>query len=293
MTIAKRLYITLLLTSLLAVNAQAQLLYAISGNNAEDKSYILATNRLCDITFLDSIPNLFKVYGRCNKIITEMALYDFETTNVLKQAALLPDSISLQQEYTSEELQTIDNGLRTNLNLSIDKVGRMKPSYLTELYRNELLTKWLNYDPNRSSEVFFQTVAATTYTPIYALDDVGETLYMLFDREPFQWQCKELLSIIEYPEREIRLEKNLLEAYKMGQLTQIAYDIQAPDNRSTHSYSDYTVYCQRNKEWVKRLKTYLTEGKAFICLDAVYLGGEKGLLAQLRAAGYKVKPVNK
>jgi uncharacterized protein YbaP (TraB family) len=44
---------------------------------------------------------------------------------------------------------------------------------------------------------------------------------------------------------------------------------------------------------VKRLTPYLREGKAFITLNAIYLGGEDGLLAQLKAAGYRVRAVNR
>lgn len=288
-----RRHIVLLAVFLLSVNSYSQLLYEISGNGVAAKSYLFATNRLCQISFLDTIPNLFKIFSRCDKVITEMAMYDFETVNALKVAAVLPDSLSLLEQYSEDEMATIDKALRANIELGLDKLGRMKPSYITELYRNELLSKWLDYDANTGSEVFFQTVAAQTGIPVYALDDMGETLYMLFDKEPFHWQCKELLSIIEHPEREVKLEKSILEAYKMGQLTQIAYLIEAPDNLSTHSYSDYVVYCRRNAVWVKRLKPYLAEGKAFICLDAACLGGEKGLLAMLRAEGYKVKAVNK
>lgn len=292
MTLIRR-HIVLLTVCLVSFNAYSQLLYEISGNGVAAKSYLFATNRLCEISFLDTVPNLFKVFSRCDKVITEMAMYDFETVNALKVASILPDSISLSGQYSEDEIAIIEEGLRVQAGLDFGKLGRMKPSYLTELYRNELLSKWLHYEPDVSSEVFFQTVAAQTEIPVYALDDMGETLYMLFDREPLHWQCKELLSVIEHPEREIKLEKSILEAYKMGQLTQIAYLIAAPDNLSTHSYSDYIVYCRRNAVWVKRLKPYLAEGKAFICLDAAYLGGEKGLLALLRAEGYKVKAVNK
>ena len=116
---------------------------------------------------------------------------------------------------------------------------------------------------------------------------------MLFDREPFHWQCKELLQIIEYPEREVRQERILAEMYRMGRLTDMSYQILSPDNQSTQSYSDYQIYAARNKEWVKRLRPYLVNGGAFITLDAIYLGGEKGLLEQLRAAGYRVKSVNR
>ena len=272
---------------------QAQVLYQISGNGCRGKSYLLATNALTDIRFLDTIPNLFKVYGQTDKVITEFAVEDYEAIAALRKAALLPDSVRLQNFYTEEEYHQIDEALLLTLGMGLEALGRMKPSHITELYRNELLKKWADYDENRSSQHFFEAVAQQQSKPIYGLDNLGETLYMLFDREPFDWQCKQLLNITEYPEREVKLEKQLSELYRMGRLLDMVYLLSGPDNLSTHSYSDYQVYAKRNKEWAKRLAPYLKEGKAFITLDAVYLAGDKGLIAYLKSAGYKVKPVNK
>jgi len=271
----------------------AQVLYRISGNSAVAPSYILATNRMMDMSFIDTIPNAFKCYAECNKVITEFAIQDYEAIATLRQAALLPDSVQLRNFYSNEQFQEIDQALRINLNMGLDKLGRMKPSYLAEMYRNELMKRWLNYDENRSMETFFEKVALQSNIPVYGLDDVGETMYMIFDREPFHWQCEELLKVVEYPEKEVRFERSILEMYKYGRLTDMAYFVQSPDNQTSLSYSDYQVFAKRNKEWVKRLHTYLKEGKAFITLNAIYLGGEDGLLAQLKAAGYRVKAVNK
>ena len=272
---------------------QAQVLYRISGNSAAAPSYILATNRTVDMTFLDTIPNVFKCYSACNKVITEFAMQDYEAIAALRQAALLPDSVRLQNFYSDTQYQEIDEALRINLGMGLDKLGRMKPSYLTEMYRNELMKQWLAYDEERSMETFFEDIAAQSNKPVYGLDNIGETMYMIFDREPLHWQCQELVKIIEYPEREIQLERTLCDMYRYGRLTDMAYAVKAPDNSSTLSYSDYQVYAKRNKEWVKRLRPYLVEGKAFITLNAIYLGGEDGLLAQLKAAGYRVKAVNR
>ena len=272
---------------------QAQVLYQISGNGCRGKSYLLATNALTDIRFLDTIPNLFAVYGQTNKVITEFAVEDYEAIAALRKAALLPDSVRLQNFYTEEEYHQIDEALLLTLGMGMEALGRMKPSHITELYRSELLKKWAGYDENRSSQHFFEAVAQQQSKPIYGLDNLGETLYMLFDREPFDWQCKQLLNITEYPEREVKLEKQLSELYRMGRLLDMVYLLSGPDNLSTHSYSDYQVYAKRNKEWAKRLEPFLKEGKAFITLDAVYLAGDKGLIAYLKSAGYKVKPVNK
>ena len=278
---------------LVGSGGQAQVLYEVSGNSVRSKSYVLATNKLVDITFLDTIPSVFKCYSRCDKVITEFAMQDYEALAALRQAALLPDSIRLTSFYTQQEYKDINDALLLTLGMDLDKLARMKPSYLTEMYRNELLKQWLGYNEERSMETFFEHIASESGKVVYGLDDVGETMYMLFDREPFGWQCKELLHIVEYPERETRIERELLTMYKYGRLTDMAYLIKSPDNQSTISFSDYQVYARRNQVWAKRLQPYLREGGAFITLNATYIGGEDGLLACLRKAGYRVKAVNR
>ena len=276
-----------------AIPARAELLYEISGNGAKAKSYLLATNRFVDMTFLDTIPNVFKCFGRCKSVVTEFAMQDYEALAALRQAALLPDSVKLSNFYTPEEYTYIDNSLKINLGMGLDQLCRMKPSYLTEMFRTELMKQWIGYSEERSMESFFENVAAQRDMPVIGLDNIGETMYMLFDREPFHWQCKELLKVIEYPEKEVQQERTLKAMYLDGRLSDIAYQVEGPDNTTSISFSDYKVYTQRNQQWVKRLKPILTNGEAFITLNAIYLGGEKGLIEQLRAAGYRVRPVNR
>jgi uncharacterized protein YbaP (TraB family) len=275
------------------MSIRAELLYEISGNGAKAKSYLLATNRFVDMTFLDTIPNVFKCFGRCKSVVTEFAMQDYEALAALRQAAILPDSVKLSNFYTPEEYTYIDNSLKVNLGMGLDQLCRMKPSYLTEMFRTELMKQWIGYSEERSMESFFENVAAQRDMPVIGLDNIGETMYMLFDREPFHWQCKELLKVIEYPEKEVQQERTLKAMYLDGRLSDIAYQVEGPDNTTSISFSDYKVYTQRNQQWVKRLKPILTNGEAFITLNAIYLGGEKGLIEQLRAAGYRVRPVNR
>lgn len=286
-------YILIVLLSLFLVPATAQVLYEISGNGAKAKSYLLATNRYTEMTFLDTIPNVFKCFGRCRKVVTEFAMQDYEAIAALRQAAILPDSIRLANFYSESEYKLIDNNLRIRLGMGLEQLCRMKPSYLTELFRAELMRQWLGYDDAKSMDSFFESVAVERNIPVVGLDDIGETMFMLFDREPFHWQCKELLKVIEYPENEVKQERMIRQLYKNGLLTDIAYQVEGPNNNTSISYSDYKVYAQRNVQWTKRLQPYLAEGGAFITLDAVYLGGEKGLLQQIRKAGYRVRPVNR
>ena len=281
------------LLSLFLVPTKAQVLYEVSGRSAKQKSYILATNRLVDMQFLDTIPNVFKCFSKCKKVVTEFAMQDYEALAALRQAAVLPDSVKLSNFYSESEYEYIDNTLRINLGMGLDKLCRMKPSYLTEMFRTELMKQWLQYDEQHSMESFFESVAAERDIPVVGLDNIGETMYMLFDREPFHWQCQELLKVIEYPENEVKQERAIRDMYRNGRLADIAYQVEGPNNKTSISYSDYQVYCRRNKEWVKRLQPMLTQGGCFITLNAVYLGGDEGLLEQLRSAGYRVRPVNR
>lgn len=291
---SKRRYIVVLLfCALCFMETQAQVLYEISGRSTKQKSYVLATNRLVNMQFLDTIPNVFKCFSKCKKVVTEFAMQDYEALAALRQAAVLPDSVKLSNFYSESEYEYIDNSLRINLGMGLDKLCRMKPSYLTEMFRTELMKQWLKYDEQHSMESFFESVAAERDIPVVGLDNIGETMYMLFDREPFHWQCQELLKVIEYPENEVKQERTIKEMYLNGRLADIAYQVEGPNNKTSISYSDYKVYCQRNKEWVKRLQPLLAQGGCFITLNAIYLGGEKGLLEQLRSAGYRVRPVNR
>ena len=289
----RNIILTILLVVLGSVTARGQLVWQISGNGALDKSYLFATNKLTDISFLDSIPNLFKVYTKCDKVITEFVMLDYEAIAALRTASLLPDSVRLMNFYTEDEYKEIDGALMATLGMGLQQLGRMKPQYLTEMYRTELFKQWAGYREDRSSEHFFEGVAQQQGKPVHGLDEIGEAMYMMFDREPFHWQCTELKKVIEYPEREVKQEKILRDLYKQGRLLDISYQVKGPDNQTTISFSDHKVYCDRNRTWVRRLEPYLREGKAFICLNAIYLGGEDGLIAQLQATGYRVKPVNK
>ena len=288
-----RYIVICILYSVLCTSLQAQLLYEISGKGSKSKSYLLATNRYVEMTFIDTIPNVFRCFGRCNKVLTEFTMQDYEALAVLRQAALLPDSIVLRNFYSEDEYRLINNTLLVNLGMGLEQLCRMKPSFLTELYRTELMKQWLGYDDQKSMETFFESVAVERNMPVIGLDAVGETIYMLFDREPFHWQCTELLKVMEYPENEVKQERAIRDMYRNGRLTDISYQVEGPNNNSSVSYSDYQVFCQRNEQWVKRLQPYLTQGGAFITLNAVYLGGEKGLIEQLRKAGYRVRPVNR
>lgn len=273
--------------------AHSQLLWQISGNSVNSKSYLLATDLLTDATFLDSIPNLFKIYSHCNRVVTEMVYSDTIMQKAILQNAVLPDTVSLRTLYNTKEYEQLQEAVMLYLKIPLKQIEKLKPVYINELIRQQLFQDYTDYQPNHSSDNFFQSIAKQTGKPIVGLDNAGEAVYMLFEREPLQWQVAELLRTISHPEKEIKQQQEITRFYQQGQLNEISYQVAMPDNQTSISYSDYKMYCSRNREWVKKLTPLLKEGGQFIVLNSVFLGGEEGLIAQLRKSGYKVKPVNK
>ncbi len=283
--------ISILFAALPPVNAQ--LLWQISGNSVESKSYLLATDMLTDAAFFDSIPNVFRLFNSANNIITEMTYTDSLLQKAILQNALLPDSLTLKKLYSNKEYNEIRQAVEQYLQIPITQIERLKPVYINELIRQQLLRRWAGYQSDRSSDNFFQSLCQQTNKTLTGLDNTGETIYMLFEREPIEWQKAELLRIVRNPEKEIKQQKTISTFYVNGKLNEIAYQVSMPDNQTSISYSDYKTYCERNREWVKKLNPYLKQGGQFIVLNCIYLGGDDGLISQLRKAGYKVKPVNR
>lgn len=238
------------------MNLLLAILFAISGNGVDARSYLLATNRYVDFTYVDSIPGCFKAFGRCDKVITEFAIPDHEMIAAMR---------------TME----------------------FKPSYMYSAVRDSIMAHRLGYDPSRTMESFFQLVAADKGMPVHGLDNVGETLYMLFSRNDEEYQDEMLSKLMQYPEDDVDLEREVLSHYRAGNLFDIVYAVTSPNNKATFGYRDYQTYAARNLVWAKRLRPYLKSGKCFITLNALYLGGEQGLIAALKAEGYKVTPVKK
>lgn len=282
------LYITF---TFLSLSVQAQLLWEVSRNGLHQKSYIFATEKLIPISFLDSIPQLYECYAKCPVVITEMQL-NAETRDQLMKAATLPSGQSLQDFYSPQDYQHIDSVLTQELQINFLQLARVRPIFLTELYKNELYKRYLDFQEEKSSELFFQLVAIEQGRKIVALDNAMETLQMTFYRKNLDTQARDLLQLINHPHLEVQQAERICQLYKRGLLYDIAYAIQAPSNKTSINYSDYTFIKQRNQRWIPQLHVWMKGQSCFIVLNAAYLGGEEGLLQLLRQEGFRVKRVN-
>ncbi|QZA76684.1 TraB/GumN family protein [Deefgea tanakiae] len=101
---------------------------------------------------------------------------------------------------------------------------------------------------------------------------------------------------------EAKLEQNftkIIAAYQQQDLDKVKQLLQdetiamEPKEREWYKKWRLQTISQRNKVIVERLKIPFEKGDSFVGISAAQLPGKDGLLAQLRAAGYRVTPVTK
>ncbi len=270
---------------------RGQVLYEISGNGLPSRSYIFAECKWVSTTYLDSVPQLLKSYGHCQQVVVECFLNTADAATQMQRMAQLPDTVNYKDLYTSERYQLINQALFNRLHIGLEQLGRMRPSAIGELFLNALYKEELGYDEQRSMENFFPFIAIEQGNDILSLDNLEQTMQQLFYREPLHYQTEELYNMIVYWDREVAVVRELIAAYRKGELADMSYIVRSPENKSTMSFSDYQVWSSRWSRWVKTLGEYMSQRSSFVVLDARYLGGDKGFLQALRSAGYKVKAV--
>ena len=287
----------MLLLLVLAVTAhtavKAQLLYEISGNGLKQRSYLFAQYPLTDVSFLDSIPNLLKAYGRSEALVLETAFNNIDAQEAIAMAASMPDSINYGDLLTTTQYELLDRTLYERTHLTLEQLGRIRPVALGQMLLEQLYARNMRYDERRSAENFFQKVASQQNHPIIGLDNREEALHILFSREPIEHQAQDLMNLITNPERELAQARELIRLYRDGRLTEMVYTIRTPENRTFISYSDYLAYSRRNTRWAEQLSVLMQQQSCFVALNAIYLGGDDGLIQKLRRAGYKVKAASK
>jgi uncharacterized protein YbaP (TraB family) len=52
------------------------------------------------------------------------------------------------------------------------------------------------------------------------------------------------------------------------------------------------LLADRNRDWIAKIGEMAKEKKSFFAVGAGHLGGEEGVITLLKAAGYKVTPIN-
>lgn len=298
----KKIFIVLSLL-LLAVGAQAQLLWKVSGKDLTKPSYIVGTYHLAPASFADSIPGLAAALAASEQVYGELDMSEMQDPAKLalvQQNLMLPEGQTFAGLFTAEQLTRVNALLKEVMGVDMSnpmvaaQLEHLKPAALSTQLQVLLCMKIRpGFDPQNLFDGYFQKKAAEQGKPVGGLETIEFQTRVLYGGKSAERQAEELLCFVDHQEFQQQSLINLLNAFFSQNLEGIskAMDEKLGNSCDATAEEENALIYDRNAAWAKALPAIMQGKSTFLAVGAAHLPGERGLLQLLRQAGYEVTPV--
>lgn len=282
------------LTAVIATAAHSQLLWKVTDSNSGKTSYVFGTHHFAPLSLLDSIKGLDAALQNADKVYGELDM----------QAAMDPSALmGMQQMMMAPADSTIDKVLTTkqlaDLNMAWAKYGTdqiplnalyvLKPAGLSTQLAALMSAKVLpDINVGQGIDNELQVRARKAGKQVAGLETMEFQTNMLLG-DPISKQAEDLVETIEDIDAEAGKLVRLTNAY----LAQNYKDIETICAESVlkNPESAEKMIISRNNNWMKQLEPEMKNTNLLVVVGAGHLVGDKGILNQLKQAGYTVTPV--
>lgn len=276
------LSLTLLCVGVLGI--QAQLLYKVSKDSVDQKpSYIVASHRL-----LNPMGTITQV-GELRNALTNTDQIYFEVNkgayaNSLNDAKKLENGKKLLSLLTPVQQTKLNAFLKKYMEVDFrssyvqKKYGDLTPAALQEDLEQLLFVAnhMGQYDPTHTFDQYFEAQAKANNETIGSLSDIDSYINATYKKD-LKEQTAKLVSFLENESTELAKLNKAVDAYGAKDLDVVS-----------QAAADQVDKALLNT-WTEKIKTVMAEKPTFFVIDAANLGGQEGILQQLRQAGYTVE----
>lgn len=300
-----RKIVSLLLLVLVASATNAQLLWKISGNGLQKPSFVIGTYHLAPVSFKDSVPGLKEALEAAEQVYGEIEESEMTKPENLQKAQtvmMLPDGQTLDKLFTADEMTRINNLLTYVLGVDMTnpmvagQIGRLTPGALeTQLTLLMYMKKTPGFNPNEVFDNYFQKTAKAQNKPTGGLETFDFQMQTLFLGKSIERQKEELLCLADNRKKYDMQTDNLTKAYFKQDIDAIkkAIDEKLGNSCDATPEEEEALMYGRNDNWVKLMPEIMKQKATLFAVGAGHLPGDRGVLEQLRKAGYTVKGLNK
>lgn len=278
-------------------NADAQLLWKISGNGLKKPSYIFGTHHLAPYSIIDSIKGIRPAFEEAEQIIGEVNLSEMRspaTMQTMQQKMTMNNDTTIESLFTTDEYVMINKYVKENMNVDLHQIPKVKPAFITNNIVVLMYMKNIpNYNPQEQLDSYFQTQAEVKGKEIQALETIEFQLNLLFNTTTVERQAELLACTLSNPEKTIEDACKLTQAY-MKQDIQAVYNMALKKEGTPCDLMPgelESIADNRNIAWMEKLPALIKDKASFIVVGALHLPGDKGLVKLFRKAGYTVKPI--
>lgn len=279
--------------AIMALSANAQLLWKVSGNGAQGDSYLFGTHHVAPIAMLDSVKGTMAALESVPTVMGEvdMISHPEQMMQISMAYAMAPADSTLSKVFTPEEIAKIDAVLAKYSagQLSCAMLEALKPAMVsTQLAMLQTMVAFPGYNPSEQLDQTIQQVSAANGKKIEGLETI-ESQFKLLMGNPISEQAKDLLEAIEKEDKSIEKAQKLADAYMKQDLVTIEEMMLHSDDIEPEEIERLII--DRNNNWVKTLSEKFPHEPVFVAVGVGHFVGEKGLINQLKEAGFTVEPV--
>ena len=297
----KQILLAVALVASFIFNAQAQILYRVSGNGLESPSYIVGTYHLAPASFADSIPGLKVAIENTTHVCGELDMMDaFKPENAtrLMQSQMLPEGVTLSSLLTIEQRARLNALLLEVFGTNLDdeayaaQVEKMKPAVLSATITLTVYMKEVkSFNPMELLDNYFQMLALQSGKSVKGFETVDFQAEVLYGGS-VEKQANDLMCLVDHFDESMKMANRITNAYfsQNLQLLEEVMDAESEIDCSSPEDEDLLIN-NRNRNWVEMMPAMMAGQPTLFAVGAGHLCGEQGLLKLLEGKGFTVEPV--
>lgn len=280
-----------------ALSANAQLLWKVSGNGLNEPSYIIGTHHLAPFSIMDSIAGLRNAMNETRQVYGELKMSEMQSPATMQQmqkTMMLEGDTTLTSLLSPEDFATANKFCKENLMMDLSMATKLKPAFLLN---NVVVAAYIKhigkFNPQEQLDTFFQSQATSNGKKVDGLETPEFQFNLLFNGYSLKRQAQLLMCTINNIDTEVESLKKLTDAYMRQDLStmlRISEERKGNQCDPLPGEEDAMIY-DRNKAWSVKLPAIMKAAPTFVAVGALHLPGEKGLLNLLKKQGYTVEAV--
>lgn len=261
------------------------LLYKISGKDLKKPSYLFGTIHIVCPNDMFSMEKLSGYLDQTDQLVMELDMDNPAEIQAMTAGMVMRDGKTLKDFLTAEEYTKVDETFKNYMGVSVDAVKQVKPFALAMIISTN--PKALGCTPN-SYEASLLKSATDRKKGVEGLE-TASSQFAVFEKMPLEKQAQDLYKLALDPQKSFDGFKKLTETYK-SQNSENLYalmDSQMSENKALQT----SLLDDRNIDWIPKIERAIAGKSSFIAVGGGHLGGAKGVVALLRAKGYKIEAI--
>lgn len=277
----------------LAVTAQAQILYKVEGNGSKSPSYVFGSHHLSPISIVEEA-GVMEYFNQTDQVVGEIDLTmdPMAISLALQPYMMAPADSTLSVLLKGEDMDSLNAQFvkwAPMPGMQLQMLEPLKPMAVTTMLAAGMTQEVMpGFDPTQQLDTYFFQTGANDGKKIVGLETPEYQGEVLFNMTPLTVQAEALIEMLKNPEESVEAAKKLSEAYQNRDLE--AMLAVSKEDEEHPEFMENILY-KRNRDWMEKLPVIIEETPSFIVVGALHLAGPEGIIQGLKDKGFTVTPI--